>query len=55
MGYMHQRHTFISDPDKDISEYANVNANDGSDSQSESANNQVICDVCKCTYEEADT
>ena len=40
---------------KDISEYANGNANDDSDSQSESANNRVICDVCKCTYEEGDT
>ena len=31
---------------KDISEYANGNVNDDSDSQSESANNRVICDVC---------
>ena len=29
--------------------------NDDTDSQSESGNNRVICDVCKCTYEEGDT
>ena len=42
---------YLRSKQKDISEYVNGNVNDDSDSQSESANNRVICDLCKCTYE----
>ena len=53
--YASATYFYLRSKQKDISEYANGNANDDSDSQSESANNRVICDVCKCTYEEGDT
>ena len=52
--YASTTYFYLRSKQKDISEYANGNVND-SDSQSESANNRVICDVCKCTYEEGDT
>ena len=53
--YASTTYFYLRSKQKDISEYANGNVNDDSDSQSESANNRVICDVCKCTYEEGDT
>ena len=53
--YASTTYFYLRSKQKDISEYPNGNANDDSESQSESANNRVICDVCKCTYEEGDT
>ena len=53
--YASTTYFYLRSKQKDISEYVNGNVNDDSDSQSESANNRVICDVCKCTYEEGDT
>ena len=53
--YASTTYFYLRSKQKDISEYANGNVNDDSDSQSESASNRVICDVCKCTYEEGDT
>ena len=47
--YASTTYFYLRSKQKDISEYVNGNVNDDSDSQSESANNRVICDVCKCT------
>ena len=53
--YASTTYFYLRSKQKGISEYVNGNVNDDSDSQSESANNRVICDVRKCTYEEGDT